>query len=181
VIIPELDLDADAPSLAGIEFQDCMFQRIELDHGLEVSRLPSFVRCYFGEVEGRMGEVDLPGNTFVDCTFERFGESSQTTAAILASTLNTGTKVLLTILKKVYFQRGSGRKESALYRGLDHRARRLVPEVISLLGTEGLIAKSRCPEGTVWLPVRSESLRVQRILAAPNTSTDPLISRSAAV
>jgi hypothetical protein len=181
VVMPGIYLDKDSPRLDGIEFQDCMFQSLEVDHNLELTRLPTFVRCYFGEVEGRMGPQDLPAEVFKDCVFDSFVESASTTSKILDSTLEMGTKVLLTVLKKVYFQRGSGRKESALYRGLDHRARRLVPEVIDLLAREDLILKSKSHDGTLWLPVRAQSVRVQRILVAPNRTVDSLLSKSALI
>jgi hypothetical protein len=45
---------------------------------------------------------------------------------------------LLTVLKKLDLQRGSARKENALFRGLDHHSCRLVPEVLNLLQHEGL-------------------------------------------
>jgi hypothetical protein len=181
VFLPGIYLDENSPRLADVEFQDCMFQSLEVDHKLVPENLPTFVRCYFGEVEGRMGPEDLPTEIFKDCVFDSFVESAQTTSRILDSTLEMGTKVLLTILKKVYFQRGSGRKESALYRGLDHRARRLVPEVIDLLAGENLIVKSKCHEGNIWLPIRAHSVRVQRILAAPNRTADALLSKSALI
>ncbi|HZZ15008.1 MAG TPA: hypothetical protein VFE08_03505 [Candidatus Sulfotelmatobacter sp.] len=181
VMMPGIYLDKDSPRLGALEFQDCMFQSLEVDHDLDLINLPIFVRCYFGEVEGRMGPEDLPAEVFKECVFDSFVESAQTTSKILDSTLDMGTRVLLTILKKVYFQRGSGRKESALYRGLDHRARRLVPEVIDLLAGEGLILKSKSHDGALWLPVRAQSVRVQRMLVAPNRTADALLSRSAQI
>ena len=181
VVLPGVYLDQSCPNLSEVEFQDCMFTRLEVDHSLVTANLPGFVRCYFGEVEGRMGAEDLPAGVFTECVFDSFAESAQTTSKILDSTLEMGTKVLLTILRKIYFQRGSGRRESALYRGLDHRAQRLVPEVIELLSREGLVMKSKCHDGNVWLPVRSCSVRVQRMLAAPNRTDDPLIRSGAAI
>ena len=126
-------------------------------------------------------EPNYQEGVFKECIFDSFVESAQTTSQILDSTLQMGTKVLLTVLKKVYFQRGSGRRESALYRGLDHRAKRLVPEVIDLLAREGLVMKSKCNEGNLWLPIRSHSVRVQRMLATPNRTDDPLIRYSALI
>ena len=181
VVLPGIYLDENSPRFSDLEFQDCMFQSLEVDHKLDPAKLPVFLRCYFGEVEGRMGPDDLPSEVFKDCVFDCFAESAQTTSKILNSTLDMGTKVLLTILKKVYFQRGSGRRESALYRGLDHAARRVVPDVIDLLAREGLILKSKANDGTLWLPVRAQSVRVQRILVAPNRTVDPLLSKSAMI
>ena len=49
-------------------------------------------------------------------------------SAVTRSSL--GVRVCLTVLKKLYEQRGAGRKENALHRGLDGHARRLVPDVL---------------------------------------------------
>ena len=97
------------------------------------------------------------------------------------SSLATGAKVLLTTLRKLYLQRGAGRKESALYRGFDHRDRRLVPEVLGLIASAGLAVKGRAGDATIWLPVRAETARVRRILAAPTTCDDPLVAECSAV
>ena len=87
-----------------------------------------------------------------------------------------GVRVLLTTLKKLYLQSGSGRKNSALFRGLDQRGRALVPEIIQLLKSEGLIIKAGDDE--IWIPTRSESLRVKQIMAAPFASRDALIIKA---
>jgi hypothetical protein len=182
VVIPHLALLEGQGNLGKIEFQDCLFQHIEVDALVDPSRLPTFVNCYFGLVEGRTGIPDLPGGIFGrDCTFEHFGESMETTSAILDSSLPLGTKVLLTVLKKLYFQRGAARRESALFRGLDHRARRLVPEVLGLLANEGLAVKLKSRDGYVWQPARANATRVQRILVAPNATSDSLLRMSAAL
>lgn len=89
--------------------------------------------------------------------------------------LPLGARVLLTVLKKLYQRRGSGRKENALVRGLDHHARRLVPDILRLIQREGLAAPLRRGEVTIWIPDRSSMRRVGRIVAAPTSRDDPLL------
>lgn len=178
--VPIFALAEDGPDLSGIEFRECMFKLLEVEGHIDAARTARFVNCYFGQVDGCVGEKDLPP-LFEDCMFEAFSESAATNAAILESSLATGTKVLLTVLRKLYIQRGAGRRETALFRGLDHRDRRLVPEVLSLISAAGLAVRTRAGETTIWLPVRAETARVRRVLAAPNASDDPLIAESAAL
>ena len=162
-----------------VSFRDCLFQRLEIDAFSDDTTLPKFYECYVGVLDGRVSLSDLPKDVFdKDCVFDSFGESSQNTAAILKLPLSMGPKVLLTILKKLYLQPGAGRRQSALFRGLDNRARVLVPEVLELLVKEGLTVKSTVGEEAVWLPIRSESARVRRLLSSPMGSNDILLQQA---
>jgi hypothetical protein len=170
-----LEIDADA-DWSLLEFQDCIVQRLELDEKLKSHRLPRFVRCMFGTVEGRVGYDDLPSDRFVQCEIEEFEGSTETTARIMDLSLPPGVRVALTILKKLYLQPGSGRKENALSRGLDPSSQRLVSDVLRLVEREGLAVTSRIGGQPIWQPVRSETARVRRLLTAPTSSADSLLS-----
>ena len=63
VVLPGIYLDESCPNLSEIEFQECMFANLEVDHSLVTDRLPGFVRCYFSEVEGENG-AELSGRSF---------------------------------------------------------------------------------------------------------------------
>ncbi len=152
VLIPEILLEGFAGSLARVQFQDCIVGRLDLPADTSVALLPSFVRCHFGSVDGRTGLSDMPPQQFLDCTFDTSENPAQTTNAILALGLPLGTKVLLTILKKLFAQRGSGRRESAFYRGLDARGRELVPEALGLLSRHAFASRDRQAAQVVWLP-----------------------------
>lgn len=180
VIIPELLLEEVAQDLNAIQFQDCIIGRLELPPEPTLPRHPRFLRCHFGLVEGRTGERDMPPEVFSECTFDVFENPAQTTNAILGLGLPLATKVLLTVLKKLYAQRGSGRRESALYRGLDARGRESVPEALDLLRRHGFAIKSRQGDQIVWHTSKPSEYRRRAIsiLAAPNASNDPLLCES---
>ena len=181
VLIPELRLEGASVDHHNIELQDSIIGRLELSPEVDKAHLPRFVRSYFGVIEGRTGAKDLPPEAFVDCTVEAYEDSARTTAAILDLPLPLGTKVILTILKKLYAQAGAGRRESALYRGLDVRAQERVPEALNLLRREGFVTRSRQGAQSVWLPAKSSDLRKRAlsILAGPSISQDPLVTTSA--
>ena len=164
---------------SGISFRDCLFQGLELAVDADATLLPKFYSCYIGTLDGRVSRLDLPQGVFdKECVFDSFSSGAQNTAAILELPLSTGTKVLLTVLKKLYLQPGSGRRESALFRGLDHRARVLVPEILDLLVREGLTIKSTAAEEPVWLPARSQTVRVLRLVSSPVESDDPIVTKA---
>ena len=176
IMIPDASYGDDSLDFSAVSFRECLFQRLEISASAESALLPHFSECYVGILDGRVSKNDLPENIFDDkCVFDSFGDSSQNTAAILALPLSTGTKVLLTVLKKLYLQPGAGRKQSALFRGLDHRSRILVPDVLQLLVREGLTVRSTVGEEAVWLPVRNEGVRVRRMVSSPLGSNDRLI------
>ena len=179
IVIRAASFGDDSLDFSSISFRDCLFQRLEIDVSAEIGLLPKFYGTYVGILDGRVSQMDLPKGVFDEsCVFDSFGEGSENTAAILRLPLSTGPKVLLTVLKKLYLQPGAGRKQSALFRGLDHRAKSLVPDVLDLLVKEGLTVRSTVGEEAVWLPTRSESARVRRLLSSPVESDDRLIRQA---
>jgi len=136
--------------------------------------------CHFGLIAGRASENDLPKSRFENCSFQDFENSARTTNAILRLELPTVTRVLLTMLKKLFAQAGRGRRELALSRGLDARESEAAPAALDLLRKRGFITRSRQGAITVWLPARTLDVRSRAlaILAAPTASQDPLIIES---
>jgi len=173
--IPGIELDETSADLSGLEFQDCIVHVLELDSAVVPERMPRFVRCVIGSIEGRVGAADLPKGCFIDCETEAFGGSAATTAGIMELDLPPGARVALSILKKLHLQPGAGRKEQALSRGLDQASRRLVTDVLQLIEQHGLAVQARSGGQVIWQTVRSEGSRVHRILTAPMASSDPLI------
>ena len=178
VYLPALELRQGSANFSNVHFHDCYFNKLGIDHDVAADSLPRFSACFFGEVDGRISENDLPGGVFdEECIFDTFASTTITTDAIVDLSLPTGIKVLLTVLKKLYQQRGSGRKENALHRGLDHHGRRLVPEILRILEAEKLAIPYKRGTLLVWLPIRGAMARVGRIIASPTRSSDPVVSR----
>ena len=180
VVIQELELGSPTGDMSGLEFSDCFFGRVELEPQSDVAKLPMFRGCYIQSFEGRLSMRDVPAEKFNgECIIDGFVEASGTTAAVLTLDLPLGTRVCLTVLKKIYERRGSGRKQNALYRGLDQRARKIVPGVLQALKSEGLALPYRRKTETIWLPGRDRR-RAGRIIAAPSEEVnDPVLMRCA--
>ena len=154
----------------------CFFDLVEIDPYINLEMLPSFRECYISELQGRVSRKDLPEGKFDEkCEIVKFSETAETTAQVLTLDLPLGTRVCLTVLRKLYEQRGSGRRENALYRGLDPRARRLVPRVLQVLQSEGLAIQDRSRNNSIWRPDRSNRARVGRMITAPSATNDPIL------
>lgn len=179
--IPELSVDAGTKDYSSIKLKDCLVGQLEISPDFNRTRAPRFLRCYFAVIDGLTSRRDLPDDVFdAECVADSFENAAETTNAILELSLPLGTKVLLTLLRKLYAQRGRGRRESALYRGLDLRGRQLVPEALALLRKEGLIVRNGQADQAVWLPTKLSTARrrVLSILSAPTSSQDGLMAAS---
>jgi hypothetical protein len=179
VLIPEVEFPADMPPAGRVHFQDCLFGELELDAEVDSRALPRFHQCFVATLEGRVSVADLPSGVFDDCFFDGFATGAGTTNQILDLQLPLGVRVLVTVLKKLFERRGRGRKENALYRGLDHRARRLVPDVLQLLKANDIAFPCRRGVETIWLPDRSARARAGKIASSPSAKDDPLVIAAA--
>jgi hypothetical protein len=182
IYVPSLELPQEMKDCSHVHFRNCYFSKIAIDADANANLLPRFYECYCDELEGRSSLHDLPSDVFDDkCHFDKFSDSPDTTDAIGDMDLPLGMRVLLTILRKIYLQSGSGRKENALNRGLDHHGRRLVNPILRLLQGEGIVSPYRRGglSMTIWIPDRTNYARVARIITAPRTCNDPLIEKVA--
>ena len=176
ITIPEIELDTNEADMSKIQFRDCFFQRVEIDPDSDARRLPSFRECFVEELDGRISHEDLPQGMFDEkCDIDRFSASADTTAAVLSLDLPLGVRVCVSVLRKLYEQRGAGRKENALHRGLDSHARRLVQGVLHVLQSEGLASPDRSRGAVIWRPDRSSRTRVGRMISAPATDNDTVL------
>jgi NACHT domain-containing protein len=181
ILIPTLELSENIKDCSRLRFVGCLFSHLAIDPGVTSANLPRFESCYIDELDGRSSLKDLPVGVFdKECEIVRFSQAPETTTAIGGMDLPLGARVLLTILKKIYFQSGSGRKENALQRGLDHHGRRLVNPILRLLQTNGIVSPYRRAglDMTIWVPDRAKTARVQRLITSPRTCKDPLIEKA---
>ena len=80
-----------------------------------------FRDCQIVKLEGIASSRGLP-DTIMSCDVGEF-DAHHTNAAIAESELPNQVKAFLIMVRKLFLQRGSGRMESALYRGIDHSLR----------------------------------------------------------
>jgi hypothetical protein len=102
-------------------------------------------------------------------------DSVENVARIRRIGLSPSHLILAAILRKTYLQKGSGRKEEALVRGLGKiAAPGLTERIINLLLRENFLERFRGDEGWVYTPVGTMRQRVKKILDELQTSGDPV-------
>lgn len=157
----------DHPMIGSCTFESCVFEVLDLSGVDESADLPSFQSCVIGKIDGL---ASIPGwlTPFLsDCEIQEFSKLTQTTAGILQLDMDRERRVAITILKKIFGQRGSSRKESALSRGLSLSDRPLVPEVIDRLIAGGWLARSSAGNSVIYVGVKGRKKDAMHVLESP--------------
>jgi len=175
LLVDKLNIDVIRNDMSNVTFVECYFNNVELDDAVTVDSCPLFKSCLIQELDGRVSIRDLPEGRFPETYIEEFLSSAGTTSATLHLQIPQAAKVLVTILKKLFAQSLGGRKESALYRGLDGMHQSSVGPVLDLLKANGIISKSEKSGDPIWIPVRRLRSRAMAIIASPSTSTDSIM------
>jgi hypothetical protein len=104
-----------------------------------------------------------------------FVHNKLTTTDLSDSVSDRQLGVLMSILKKVMLQSGSGRQRTALYRGLDQAERSFVDPCIDALVKHEFVVCTKIRGVEIVLPDRSKLARVGKIMALPKRGIDPLV------
>ncbi len=87
--------------------------------------------------------------------------------------LSPAHEMLVTFIRKTFFQKGAGRKEEALLRGFGQVASKtLALRVLNLMRREGLLSSFKGDEGEVYVPNRTHTGRMQKLLDELSQSSD---------
>ena len=167
-IADEIDLDNNPVS--NLTLDNCLIHRIRFD--ADADRL-KFQKCQILRLEGVADRNALPSQ-FADCEVEDC-DDRHTNTAIMRSEMPNAVKVLLVILRKLFLQRGSGRVDSALRRGMDHRLSPYVSPVLEVLVSEGIVFSHVTDSRTIWHGNRTHRTRMLNMLEGSINSDDPLM------
>ena len=165
--------------MSSVIFDECYFSTIDVLTHKDVGEEHAYFNgCLIGSVVGVARNGELPAGAFSDCAIDSVVESLATTNNLISiESLPLQSRVILTILKKVYDQSGSGRQEAALFRGLDNRGRQVVPDALNYLRKADYLIEYNRGRGAVWQPVRQRRPHVLKLIADPGLClTDPLFS-----
>ncbi|MGW7335704.1 NACHT domain-containing protein [Streptomyces sp. NPDC054808] len=178
-VVPSIEISEDGPDLSSVQFSDCLISEVVFSGNIELEKMPAFSGCAFTTIVGRLGEAEMAPEKFQDCSFDEFPDSVDRVNEIMKSDiLEQGTRVVMTLLRKLYMQRGRGRKDSGLTRGMTPSDAALVPKALQLLQQERLTTPTRQGKNRIWLPDRSAGPRVRHFLSSPRVGDDPLIALS---
>lgn len=130
--------------------------------------------CVIDRVEGVSSQDKLPESFGPKCAVEEFDEALSS-ARISTLNLSNPQKTLLALIKKLFFQPGSGRREEALLRGTEsYWDKSAADKVLHYLDTERIIRKIKGDQGWLYIPQRRHMKRMGQIVADQKQSDDPL-------
>ncbi|GAA2909983.1 hypothetical protein GCM10017596_08430 [Microbacterium keratanolyticum] len=158
---------SDHPIFAATTIRDSVIECLDVGGVDEASAVPHFQQDLIGLLDGVTGLPRWLEARFVECEIDRFSIATHTTAGIMQLGIDRDSRIALSILKKVFGQRGSGRKEGALSRGLSLTDRPLVPKVIDELVSQGRLQKSSSGNSILYLGVKSRRKDALQALASP--------------
>lgn len=96
-------------------------------------------------------------------------------ASIRKMGLSPAEEILVTIIRKTFFQKGSGRKEEALLRGLGKIATaKVANKIINKLVGDDILRTARGDEGTIYIANRAHADRMRKLLDQLNLSQDEI-------
>lgn len=125
-------------------------------------------------VQGVTNKDRLPEVISSDCSVENVS-SADNSSRISELNLSNPQKTLVSMLKKLFVQPGSGRQESALMRGSStYWDRDLADTIIKHMMKEGIVERFKDSRGVLYKPNRRHSHRVSTILSLLNNSKDSL-------
>lgn len=157
----------DHPVLGATTIRDSVIERLDVSGIDESSVLPYFLQDLIGMLDGVAALPKWLESRITECEIDRFSISTQTTAGIMQLNMDRESRVALSILKKVFGQRGSGRKEGALSRGLNLADRPLVPKVIEDLVSQGWLKRSSSGNNVIYLGVKERRKDALAALESP--------------
>lgn len=165
-------LSFEGKEIKRLEIENSVIEKVDLTN----SKLDNSVKlkdCIISTVHGIASRSSIPSQ-LVNCEVMQF-ERLATTTLIKKARLSEPQKIFVEMLRKIFFQPGAGRKESALLRGMGVSAnKRLGERILSKLKDEGLITQHKGNEGPIYKPVRKETSRINKILMDLTLSSDPL-------
>ena len=165
------EIDMEDRPIVNLTLDNCLIQKVRFDNSESAI---AFRKCGILRIEGIANERALPASVFTECEVEGF-DNRHTNTAILGSDLPTSIKVLLVLVRKLFLQRGSGRAESALYRGIDGPLRGQVSPVLDLLRSQGIVYSHNANRRTIWHGNRTHRTRMLKILEGDTNADDSLM------
>ncbi|MFD6567981.1 NACHT domain-containing protein [Micromonospora profundi] len=157
----------DSVTLPLLHIKDSIIETLDLSGVPSSAESPQFDNCLIGFVDGVSDIPPFLAGNFRDCEVQGYSLASHTTSGLSQLPLPRETIVALTILKKVYAQRGSGRKEGALSRGLNQTDRQIVPDVLTQLVSKNWLSRVGRGATTLYLPVKGRRQGAMQALETP--------------
>ena len=154
-------MDFSGKSLSNLSISESTIGELILDN-YQVNNV-DIDTCLIDKVIGISSNDGFP-DFVTNCVVDEF-EDVLTTARISELDIDDKHKTLLSIIKKLFFQPGKGRKEEALLRGTErYWDEKAATRALHFMMSEGLVDRFKGDDGWVYRPTRSKTIRVKRIM-----------------
>ncbi len=167
VMFEQLEL-TDHPAMAATTFQNCLIERLDASNVDEDIQIPYFQSCLIDFVDGLSTIPVRLAPRLVGTEIVSFSAAGQTNAGIMALSIDRESAIALSVLRKIFSQRGKARKEAALSRGLSLAERGMVPSVLAELVSQGWIRREARAGTVLYVGVKQRQRDAQRALELPN-------------
>lgn len=152
-------------------FQDCIFSDLIVS-SIQPEKL-YFKSCLAKNIFGVSSKKGMP-SWLTGIEVEHF-EEVQNVSQIKNAKLSTPQRILIAIIKKTFFQPGSGRREEALLRGFSgDRDDKVAEKILNKLLRDKILEKARGEDGWLYIPKRHFTKRMEEILNQLTLSKDSL-------
>ncbi len=167
-------VDLSGPSVSRLCLEDCQIDTVIVDRRDETS--VAIEDCTVKSVLNVFSERDTP-SWMGKCEIGEYDTLATTTNELLEQDrLPLGARVLLAVLRKLYIQKGHGRRENALFRGMHQNEQSKVAGVLAILQHEGLALPIVLRGNTIWHPVSRARARARQLLLEQDRSSDPAVA-----
>ncbi|MEG8203861.1 hypothetical protein SE916_11010 [Pseudomonas sp. 5FOS] len=161
--------------LQNVTFINCLFGTLAFDSCKinENSRV-EIHKSYAAMATGLTSKDALP--SWVTSTIIEETQSASNASRIKSSNLPPAQKLFLSIIQKIFFQRGGGRKESSLYKGGfgEQYDRKTIDQILAILVNDGFVEKSKDNSVFIYNPKREYTPRMRAIRDQLGLSKDAL-------
>ena len=186
-MIPEESIDCKGIVIDGgyftyLSFEGKEIQKLTISNSiiekmdLTNSRMADSVEisdCIISTIYGISSRNSIPSQ-FHNCEVKQF-EMLATSTLVKRARLSEPQKILVGMIRKIFFQPGAGRKESTLLRETEGvSTKKISQSILSALRDEKLVIRIQGDEGFVYKPVRKETGRMDKMLTDLTLSRDPL-------
>jgi hypothetical protein len=166
-----LKLDLTKSSPTNLSITDTVFGTLTLPSSPPVN--VRFHHCIAERVVGVSSPTALPA-WITDVDADKF-DSTESISRIRQIGLAPNHEILATVIRKTFFQKGSGRKEEALLRGLGEIAEKgTAPKILNFLLTQDILDRFKGDKGWVYAPNRKHAGRMRKMLYELQTSQDEI-------
>jgi hypothetical protein len=157
----------DAAIFQDVLFDECLFDRVEFGSVDSDIKIPTFHNCIIGYADGLSSVPAFFASNLESTNIEHFALNANTTAGLLQVNVDKESRIALTILRKIFGQRGSARKEGALARGLSLTDRPLVRGVLDEMVSQGWLFRAASGNTVLYVGTKDMRKEASRVLENP--------------